>query len=461
MSTQNLCEFCKKSFSSKRALKIHIETVCNRSEELTFICTFCNLNLSSESSLRKHLKSCSKKEEYALKQIISQHAQEIQNLIEKHNKEIQDIKVDNNNKVHTLENNLKDVTNELSIVKMSTSQVIESLKEVNTKHEKEIEFLRGRLKSKNEQIESFEKHFNKITNHSTYVNNTINNSNIINLYVQNLEPITDELLKETGKTVGITDLKNSAKGIIEKFQPVLKDKVICTDATRNSLLYNYNGQIKRDTRGQMLTDKIMSSIEPQYQLYNKEIHDYYEDKIKQEENDIEREDLISRYNKYKDLDKSLRIKNEVTKKKISKRISKYITNFSRSKAQFDSMIQQNIQKISDQTSETVSCKLVQPESSQVIVVPKEERARFQKVVARKQIVKNRRTFEQHFDEDGNIVKEFRLRSSGLPYLTDEDTDPSSREDSEFEDSDLEDVYTEKTENCTSQITAKCNWDMQL
>ncbi len=450
MSSKFVCKFCNKGFVTKAVLENHIKTVCNRSEELVFTCIYCSLNLSSNSSLYKHTKVCSKKEEYALKQIISQHAQENQTLVEGHNKQ-----------VHILETKIQDLVQELMRVKYTTSQVIDSLKEVNTKHEKEIEFLRGRLKSKNEQIESFEKHFNKITNHSTYVNNTINNSNIINLYVQNLDPITDELLKETGKTVGITDLKNSAKGIIEKFQPVLKDKVICTDATRNSLLYNYNGQIKRDTRGQMLTDKIMSSIEPQYQLYNKEIHDYYEDKIKQEENDIEREDLISRYNKYKDLDKSLRIKNEVTKKKISKRNSKYITNFSRSKAQFDSMIQQNIQKISDQTSETDSCKLVQPDSSQVTVVPKEERARFQKVVARKQIVKNRRTFEQHFDEDGNIVKEFRLRSSGLPYLTDEDTDPSSREDSELEDSDLEDMYTEKTENCTPQITIKCNWDMEV
>ena len=36
-------------------------------------------------------------------------------------------------------------------------------------------------------------------------------------------------------------------------------------------MYNYNGKLKRDTRGQMITDKIMNSTEPQYRTYKEEI----------------------------------------------------------------------------------------------------------------------------------------------------------------------------------------------
>jgi hypothetical protein len=70
MSTKNnqyTCEFCNKEFSSKGSLKTHIETVCNRSEDLQLNCLYCNIEFSRKSTLDLHIKQCLKKDEYELK----------------------------------------------------------------------------------------------------------------------------------------------------------------------------------------------------------------------------------------------------------------------------------------------------------------------------------------------------------------------------------------------------------
>jgi hypothetical protein len=66
-SNAHICEFCNKGFSSKGSLKTHIETVCNRSEDLQLNCLYCNIEFSRKSTLDSHIKQCSKKDEYELK----------------------------------------------------------------------------------------------------------------------------------------------------------------------------------------------------------------------------------------------------------------------------------------------------------------------------------------------------------------------------------------------------------
>ena len=67
--------------------------------------------------------------------------------------------------------------------------------------------------------------------------------------------------------------------------------------------------------------------------------------------------------------------------------------------------------------------------------------RLNRVATTRQTLVNGRIFEQHLDSEGHVVRQIRLRSSGLPYLTDEETDPSSREQSDHSSSDSDQEFT--------------------
>lgn len=68
MSQKFTCTTCNKEFSSKGALKLHSDTICNRDENLQFICTYCTTDFVRKATLDKHILSCSKKIEHELRQ---------------------------------------------------------------------------------------------------------------------------------------------------------------------------------------------------------------------------------------------------------------------------------------------------------------------------------------------------------------------------------------------------------
>jgi hypothetical protein len=443
MSGKFRCDICLKEFSNKYSLKTHIETICKRSQELTFNCLYCSSNFSTKTVLNKHMKICTRKTEYELRNqntLLTNEIQELKIKLEQlqtaTDDRIRSAETNYNSKleqshleyasqikniVQNYESKLEELAKKHDVYKSSISQSYNAIKDDNSEKDKKLEYLRGKNKVLQEQV-------NKLNDKPTYtntVNNTINN----NLYIQNLEPITDELIRKTGESIGIMDLKDGTPGIMRKFHPVLKDRVICTDATRNSLMYNYNGQLKRDTRGQMLTDKIISSAEPQFNIYMDEIDKYYKNLDFENMSDIERSRIDAQYANYRELNRAIQTKGEITKKKISKRISKMISGFSKSKTQFESQMSKIVQSRSDDlpqsTPQTHSHGSVVTDSK----FPIQPAARFNKVVSTKQTLINNRIIELHLDEHGNTVKQFRIRSSGLPYLTDEETDPESREQS--------------------------------
>lgn len=68
MSKTFNCNTCNKVFASKQNLKVHLQTVCERDENLKITCTFCESDFSRQSALYTHLKTCKKKIEHDQKQ---------------------------------------------------------------------------------------------------------------------------------------------------------------------------------------------------------------------------------------------------------------------------------------------------------------------------------------------------------------------------------------------------------
>ncbi len=439
MSKKLTCEFCNREFKSKGALKTHIETICKRSEDLEIKCKYCNCDFSRKNVLDRHLKNCQKKIEWDLinqlqnvqTELNEYKTEKITNLTTIYEQKINELKFTCDQKNTELTSFYEQKIQELTLsyeqklsklgidhenFRSGTKQMIESLKEDNISKDKKIEYLRGQLKICKENQ-------NKPTHITTNYNN---NSSIVNnnLFIQNLEPITDELIEETGKKVGMLDLKDGAPGIIRKFQPALKDKIICTDATRNSLMYNYNGKLKRDARGQMITDKIISSTEHNYDRFKDEVKKYYEALNDTEMTETEREINDNHFENYKEYVKALKSNSEFSKKKVSNKMSKSIVRFSKSKAQFEQSMHEDQKPQIEELESTVNTSSLESECK--------TDGKLNPVASRKQTLINGRIFELHLDAQGQIIRKIRIRSSGLPYLTDEETDPSSREQSDNE-----------------------------
>jgi hypothetical protein len=443
MSTKFVCDTCLKEFVTKGNLVKHLKNPCSI-EGKTYICTYCDSNLKRNNVLVNHMKQCPRKGEYEVRQLYTS----LQ-------KDFEEYKAQKEQEILDLKSTLQKSQQEYELYRKNNAKAIEAFKECVIEKDKKLEFLRGKIKVHEIREQDYMKQERSKQVNITNINN---NNTVNNLYIQNLEPITDELIRETGKKVGMMDLKEGAPGIMRKFQPVLKNKIICTDASRNSLMYNYNGKLKRDTRGQMITDKIMSSTEPQYRTYKEEIDNYYKNLDPESMTEVERAKKDYQFDNYKEYSRAMNSKNEFGIKKVSKRVTKTIVNFSKSKSQFEAHIEANApqQTIQEQEPEgdlnSQLEALVAQSEEQRDPFPVEPSCRFNKVVSRRQTLFEGRVYELHLDAEGRIVHKFRIRSSGEPYLTDEETDPESRDQSDDDYNEQQDDTLDEAEQ-----TANIEW----
>ncbi len=136
-----VCEFCSKSFTTLYNLKNHQKTakycldIQNKHADTTYNCEFCNKSFNVKSIYNSHISSCKEKK--------SQEEKEQNNLLLKRIKELEK------------EISQKDKTNSDLRVKLSTKdETIKILEKTNTKLEKTI---------------------SKLIEHSTVINNNIDN----------------------------------------------------------------------------------------------------------------------------------------------------------------------------------------------------------------------------------------------------------------------------------------------
>ena len=467
MTEKPTCKTCNKEFTTVSNLAKHNKTPCSI-EPKRYVCTYCDGILTRSNILVSHMKQCPKKGEYELRQTYEALAKEF----EEQNIQFTEYKSQAELQIKSLKESLDKSISDHEKYRENNRKAIESFKDCISDKDKRIEFLRGKIKVLETRDQEYMKQDRAKQVNITNINNT--NNTVNNLYIQNLEPITDELIRETGSKIGMMDLKEGAPGIMRKFQPVLKNKIICTDASRNSLMYNYNGKLKRDSRGQMITDKIISSTEPQYRTYKEEIDAYYKNLDPDTMTETERARKDYQFDNYKEYSRAMNTKSEFGIKKVSKRVTQTIVNFSKTRSQFEAGIesimsqQQDQYQIQEQPEDldTQLQMLVSDNPSEHAKepFPVENNCRFNKVVSRRQTLLNNRVYELHLDAENRIVHKFRLRSSGLPYLTDEETDPESRDNSDWEpDNDDQECNPEDIE-CENKPVSSIQWpdvDIQL
>ncbi len=250
MSKEFLCAKCNKSFSTLGNLKAHLKTICS-SQSPKIHCEFCNHTFNVKSSLKRHYTTCKVKiERDASKE--KQTNSEFILLKEKYERE----------------------KNEFTVLK--------------EKYEKENLVLKIELKSSNQQISHLElenKRLADIVSNLTEKmpvldQSTTNNTVNINMTLfDQLNPITEETFFQYGQEITQSVLLQGLESVLNLGMKHLKDKIVCTDRSRNTLNYKINDQLVKDKGGVRLAEQLIEqSIEPKVKLYDKTLLDVYRKK---------------------------------------------------------------------------------------------------------------------------------------------------------------------------------------
>ena len=241
-NSDNKCSFCNKVFSNKYILQNHITNAkyCiklrNKKTKNEYKCNFCNKNFYSNYSLKSHINICDNKKEAEKLEI----------------KEKEILKY----KVNELEKQVK-------------------------KYEKHIKELQ-------EQIERLA---TVAINRPTHINQ--HNQNRINNIINNLNPITDDHLREQSKYLTLDHIKNGVNGYVQyALEYPLKDRVICTDFSRRKIKYkDEEGKLIDDPEMVKLSQKLFQAIEEKNAIlvseYTKELYDKYNISMMEPNNEIE------------------------------------------------------------------------------------------------------------------------------------------------------------------------------
>jgi hypothetical protein len=201
------CEHCKKVLSSKYAVAYHMKTAkyclelrgVNQPDQ--FVCVHCTKILTTSQRLSSHLLACPKKVTHMMKL--------------QHKKELDE----------------KD----------------ETIKELKQEYEKKIATLQDKLE--NIAIKA-------ATKPTTTTKNKVNN------YIQNMQPITDQLFTDNLPNLTIEHVKRGAEGYAQyALEYPLKDRVACVDYSRRKVKYkDHDGNIITDPDMTSLTSKFFKSI---------------------------------------------------------------------------------------------------------------------------------------------------------------------------------------------------------
>ncbi len=219
------CDKCGKAFSNIGNLNVHKKTVCSDKIEL-LDCKYCEQSFKRHANLLNHYSTCKEKVKY-------------------------------------------DINKEQKYI-----SEIQSLKEKNIVLEREIQRL-------NELLTTLSSKLPENTTTTTNSNNTNTYININANIFDQLNPITDETFFQYGQEITQKVLFQGLEGVLNLGMKHFKDKVVCTDKSRNTLKYKMKDQIVNDKGGVRLAEQIINqSIEPKVKLYDKTLVDTYKKKTR-------------------------------------------------------------------------------------------------------------------------------------------------------------------------------------
>ena len=202
------CKYCKNKFTNISSLNKHIKyaNYCKKErdekEETPFICEGCDKNFTSNYNLTKHIQTCILSIEKRIVKNFSIQLEEKDKIIEKQEKQI---------------------------------------KEQTYRYEKQIKELQDKLENIAVKAVSRPTH---ATSNKTQINN----------YIQQLQPVTEEKLKESVSNLTIDHIKKGPEGYAQyALDYPLKDKMVCVDYSRRKIKF-------KDKDGNVITDPEMTGL---------------------------------------------------------------------------------------------------------------------------------------------------------------------------------------------------------
>ena len=236
------CEHCRNKFESKQSLMHHKKTAkycleLQGIKEKLYICENCNKNISTKHRLLTHYQSCDKYKENII--------------VNKYKKDI--------------ENMLLQIEEKDKIIKKQENQIKE-------------------LQDKLENIA-----VKAVSRPTTKTN--------INTFIQQLQPLTEEKLKESVENLTIDHIKKGPEGYAQyALQYPLKDKMVCVDYSRRKVKFkDKDGNIITDPEMNGLATKFFNSIKDK----NKELICLYANELKEKLGDDDIMDTMVKIFDYK------------------------------------------------------------------------------------------------------------------------------------------------------------------
>ncbi len=274
MSTKPQCNFCKKFFSSVGNLNAHIKNVCSKVSP-NLQCEFCKKSFKLDLTLKRHHLVCKARiSQESNKQLQEQVDLSIKNIIKKYENELKNIK--NKHK-----SDLKNIQDKLEISEENSRKQINRLEISDENSRKQINLLQEENKRLTELLSNLSDKLpisTQTNSNNTSTNTVINIS--ANIFDQ-LNPITDETFFQYGQEITQKILLQGLDSVLNLGMKHFKDKVVCTDKSRNTLKYKMKDQIVNDKGGVRLAEQIINqSIEPKVKLYDKTLVDTYKKKTR-------------------------------------------------------------------------------------------------------------------------------------------------------------------------------------
>ena len=221
------CTYCKNVFTTKSSLNCHQKTAkyCLGLQNIEInnsnICDGCNVNFTKKSHLTRHVLICT---QMSIKNLENQ----------------------KNNIIETLENTILEQKETI----IEQKQTIKDLQ--NT-----IEKLASQA----------------ISRSTTTKNTQINN------YIQQLQPVTDDILKDNAQNLTIDHILKGPEGYAQyALEYPLKDRMLCVDYARRKVKF-------KDPSGNVITDPEMTNLATKFFISindkNKELIIEYGNKLKE------------------------------------------------------------------------------------------------------------------------------------------------------------------------------------
>ena len=294
-----VCEYCGSKFATEPNLKRHEKNALyclkNRGNKNKlkilkgFECKYCFGKYSRKTTLTNHLSSCKQKSRYiTIKRIKTKNSilKKINQKIKKQNSKFEECvnfyKQDNESlreNIVNLKKNNECFKNDIEIFKDNADiykqknknlkkQIIE-LREKLAKKEGEVD---GIIKAPIRNVSTTNKNINT-TNKNTNTNTTYVNPKLMNINVENIEPLTIERIKKQISDGKFTDkhFEKGVDGIVEFLVPIMTLKrddgtvernYVCTDVSRNKFYRLEEGKIWKSDSGGLFIGKAINELGP-------------------------------------------------------------------------------------------------------------------------------------------------------------------------------------------------------